>query len=533
MGSAFFASFIAGESSAVALLPSRPLDPAAWDDAVRRAGRRRVPAGLSDELRRQAAALPPSPARDRNLEALCEDGAAVVATGQQVGLFLGPLYTLHKAATAVARARWLSERTGRPCIPLFWLQTEDHDWAEVARAEVLLPSGRRALELPAEAPGEARVSMAERLLPPAVDGLSAALADELAPFPHGAEVSAMLRRHYRAGNPPGAAFAGVLSELFAGEGLVLVDPRTPAMARLAAPVVRRAVECHAEVSATLAARAAELAAHGFAEQVHTRPEASLAFFHPRGPGGPRYRLVRGREGWSTPEGPVADADLRARLDADPLWFSTSALLRPLVQDALFPTAAYLGGPAECAYFAQLPPLYRLFGLEMPLIAPRARLRVVDEPTRRQLDRLGLAPEDAELPREETLSRLVARPAGLPPPEALRERLLGPLEREIESLSPALCALGAGMERNVRRTRRHSVLAVQRLVTRVERAVAARDRVTAERLDRVLQALRPGGAPQERVDAFPALAARAGPQALVSALVAAAAPLSADVRSVFP
>ena len=533
MGSAFFASFIAGAPPAVEMLPAWPLDPVAWDDAVRRAGRTRVSPALSEELRRQSASLAPSPARDRNLEALGREGAAAVLTGQQVGLFLGPLYTLHKAATAVARARWLSERTGRPCIPLFWLQTEDHDWAEVARAEVLLPSGRRVLELPAETPQEARVSLAERLLPPAVNGLTAALADQLEPFPHGPEVAALLRRHYRAGNPPGVAFAGVLSELFAEQGLVLVDPRTPAMARLSAPVLRRAIEGHPAVSAALAERARELAARGFAEQVHTRADASLAFFHPRGPRGPRYRLVRDGEGWSTPEGPVAPAEIAARLEANPLWFSTSALLRPLVQDALFPTAAYLGGPAECTYFAQLAPLYPIFGLELPMIAPRARLRVVDEPTRRHLEQLGLRPEDAELPREELLSRLVARPDGLPSPSALRERLVGPMERELDLLLPALGALDARMEENVSKTRRHAVRAVQRLVSRVERAVQAGDRVTANRLDRMLAALCPGGVPQERVEAFPVLAARAGPRALVSALVEAAAPLSPEVRSVAP
>ncbi|HEY3587487.1 MAG TPA: bacillithiol biosynthesis BshC, partial [Myxococcaceae bacterium] len=121
MASDFFAQFIAGEDDAASLLPARPMDPGAWDDAVERASRRRTMQGVVGELQRQAASLAPSSARDEAIAALDRPGTTCVVTGQQVGVFLGPLYTLHKAASAVARARWLAERTGRPCIPLFWL----------------------------------------------------------------------------------------------------------------------------------------------------------------------------------------------------------------------------------------------------------------------------------------------------------------------------------------------------------------------------------------------------------------------------
>ena len=127
MGMTFFAAYAAGDPAARELLPCAPTDEAAWIEAAAIAGRRRIAPALLDELWRQHAALPASEARTRHLDALSREGASVVVTGQQVGLFLGPLYTLHKAATAVARARLVTERTGRPCIPLFWLQTEDQD----------------------------------------------------------------------------------------------------------------------------------------------------------------------------------------------------------------------------------------------------------------------------------------------------------------------------------------------------------------------------------------------------------------------
>ncbi|MGO8971541.1 MAG: bacillithiol biosynthesis cysteine-adding enzyme BshC [Myxococcaceae bacterium] len=527
----FFASFIQGDSAARALLPVRPLDEEAWDDAFQRAAERRPADGLVEELQRQAAELPPSKARERSLALLARAGAPVVVTGQQVGLFLGPLYTLYKAATVVARARWLSARHGRPCIPLFWLQTEDHDWAEIARAQVLLPAGRQAaFELPAETPEQARVSLAQRTLPSEVDGLTAALSDVLESLPHGTAVSSLIARHYRAGSAPGAAFAGVLAELFADEGLVLLDPRTPAMARLATPVLHRAISQHEEISAALKDRTQALAEQGFAEQVHTRPDASLAFFHPRGPAGPRYRLEAVGSSFCTPKGTLTRAELFACLEQDPLCFSTSALLRPLVQDTLLPTAAYIGGPAECAYFAQLPPLYSLFGLSLPMVAPRARFRLVDEGTRQLLERLGLRPEDADRAREEVTAQVQVRPTWLPPAQWLRARLLGPLERELEALLPHAVRLEPRLERNVRKTRNHVAYGVEKLVARLDRAALGQDRVVAQRLEQLFTALRPGGVPQERVYAFPGPAAAVGPRALVTALVEAARPLSADVRS---
>jgi hypothetical protein len=120
---------------------------------------------------------------------------------------------------------------------------------------------------------------------------------------------------------------------------------------------------------------------------------------------------------------------------------------------------------------------------------------------------------------------------VPAAEGLRERLLGGLTRELDALTPLLAGLDAALERNVRRTRETAAFAVERLVIAAERAALSKDRVAVERLDRLLDALRPGGRPQERVDAFPAIAARAGPRALVAALVEAARPLSPDVRSV--
>ncbi|HMK73730.1 MAG TPA: bacillithiol biosynthesis cysteine-adding enzyme BshC [Myxococcaceae bacterium] len=535
MASDFFAQFTAGEATAAALLPTHPLEPAAWESAASAAARRAPVQGVVEELQRQASALPPSAARDANLAALTQPGAVCVVTGQQLGVFLGTLYTLHKAATAVARARWLGERTGRPCVPVFWLQTEDHDWAEIARFDGCVRGEWISGRLPPEPAAEARVSIAQRRLPREVKVHCGLLARSLGPLPHGAEVAQLVCRHYLAGRSPGAAFAGLLAELFSAEGLVLLDPRTPAFAALAAPVVRLALEEQGSIAAALEARGQLLAVSGFEEQVHTRSAASLAFFHPEGPAGPRFRPLCEGDRFRTPLGTFTLPELRARLAADPLSFSTSALLRPLVQDTLLPTAAYLGGPAECTYFAQLPPVYALAGMEMPMVAPRARFRVVDPWTAAQLEALGLEAADVEQrPAPELAARIHAFPEWMD--GSLRQRLLAPVERELEALRPRAVAVNPALARSIEKTRAHVARGVDRLLGRLQRRVLESRGAGTEalgRLESLITVLRPGGLPQERVHGFWGVAAEVGPRALVSALVAAARPLSPEVRTVRP
>ena len=197
---------------------------------TRAAAERRTPAPLVAQLRAQQAALAPSPARAANLAALAEGGTAVVVTGQQVGLFLGPLYGFYKAASAVATARALAVEAGVRCVPLFWLQTEDHDFAEIASATVAGPGGKPVtLSLPTEPAAEARVSIAHRRLPAEVAPLLEALGDLLGPGPAAQETLALLRAHYVAGRPLAAGLRRSPGRALRRRGAL--DPRSAHAAR--------------------------------------------------------------------------------------------------------------------------------------------------------------------------------------------------------------------------------------------------------------------------------------------------------------
>jgi bacillithiol synthase len=527
LGRAFSNSYLAGEPAAHAFFACGYRDPGARAARVLVAVQRAKPTEMIRIVRAQQAAFVASPARDAHLASWAEGRAAVVVTGQQVGLFLGPLYSFYKAASAVAVARALTAETGVPCVPLFWLQTEDHDFAEIRSCVV--PDGRGEslrLALPDPGPGEARRSLAHRALPAEVSGLLDQLAEALPAGEASAETLALLRAAYRPGHAIGGAFAEVMAALFAEEGLLVLDPRRAEVAELAAPSYRACLEDSEAITAALRARTVALAGAGFAEQVPVRDQAALVFFHPDGPEGPRFRIERQPGGdWRLAGGSalMAHAELLDTLAREPLRFSTSSLLRPIVQDLLLPTVAYVAGPGELNYFAQLGPLYDRFGLAPPLLVPRARFRCLDARSRRDLAKLGLRPDDVDLPAAELAARLRARrPAGAPDPRELRALVADRIAPAVETIAAAVEQAEPGLRREAGRTRGRVSYRLERLLDRYARALVSRDQALSARLRRLTQFLFPQGSPQERVYGWPAMAARrgvAGFKALVQSALA--------------
>jgi hypothetical protein len=230
------------------------------------------------------------------------------------------------------------------------------------------------------------------------------------------------------------------------------------------------------------------------------------------------------------------AALAAALAADPLRFSTSALLRPIAQDTLLPTAAYVGGPGEVAYFAQLPPLYRAFDRPLPPIVPRARFRIVDERARRLLDRLGLSADAAARPEAELLARLRGEDPPGPPgaPGAttrgaptrgadVTARLLAPFVAAHGELAAQLAGTAPDLARALTRTRGSVERAIGKLAGKVERAALYRDAARVDAVRRLRALLAPDGAPQERTHGLAGFASRASDRAIVERVIAAIDP----------
>jgi bacillithiol biosynthesis cysteine-adding enzyme BshC len=368
------------------------------------------------------------------LELLARPGTVVVATGQQAGLFSGPCYTIYKALTAARLAERL-RGSGIPAVPVFWMATEDHDFEEAAHCWVF-DASMQASRL-AVAPRSEHASRPVGALPVGgapLEQLRAALSG----FPFGGEVSAWVSDAYAPGETFGSAFRALLQKLLAPFGILFFDPLGPGERHLGAPLLRRAVERMPELSRALMERSAGLVTAGYHAQVHVEKDTSLVFLLE---GGRRLALRRGNAHFTANGRQFSAAELADRAES----LSPNALLRPVLQDYILPTAAFVAGPAEITYLAQSAVLYQDLLERMPVFVARQAFTLLDARSEKLLRRYRLSLPDF-FHGEEALRTRVA--AALTPPsldralEAARTSVDDPLSRLRESLvgfDPTLAA----------------------------------------------------------------------------------------------
>jgi bacillithiol biosynthesis cysteine-adding enzyme BshC len=315
-----------------------------------------------------------------------ENGAVAVVSGQQVGLFSGPAYAIYKALTAVQIAQELT-RAGIEAVPVFWMATEDHDLDEVRHVTWLQDGKLHRFELPADA---ASIQPVGRIkLGAAVDEPSHAAADCLTG--QGGELLAqILRESYRPGETYGSSFAKLFARLFAEQGLILMDPLDAGLHRVAAPVYRQAVEQREELNQKLLERGKELDRAGFAAQVKVGAKSTLLFF--MDDGGRQVITASGGKFQASEKTWTAE-ELEKLAASEPENFSPNALMRPVVQDFLLPTVAYIGGPAEISYFAQSEVVYRHLLGRMPVMLPRSGFTLVDAKATKLLKKYAMKVEE--------------------------------------------------------------------------------------------------------------------------------------------
>lgn len=362
-------------------------DPASFDRAGAAAVARELPRdAVADVLLEQHAVFAGGAGARENIERLRHRETVAVLTGQQPALFGGPSYNFYKAATAVQLARRLEATTGRPHVPVFWIANDDHMLAAVDHVHAIADDGslvriawEHGRQHGTEPIGDVRldqhVDRAIELLLRNCESPTAALAAAT----------------FRAGERLSDCFGRFLAAAFERDGLVVIDPSDARLRRLGMP--RLAAELDFPSPSAVAARTADewLAARGYRAQVPLRDDRLGLFFGH----GQRFRLRASEAGCQIEKGAAAvDWDtVRARLAAKPHEFSPNVLLRPLYQDALFPTAAYVAGPSEIAYFAQLGPVYDRFGMPMPVIYPRKTVTVVNSRARDEMQAAGLGVAD--------------------------------------------------------------------------------------------------------------------------------------------
>lgn len=490
--------------------PGNPQDDAAWADVIARvhAGPKRATPHLAALLAAQQRERE-APAEAIEASAAFADPATVaVITGQQAGLFGGPLYTLHKAITAIKLARRVTAERGVRAVPVFWIDSEDHDWEEVRGCTVLDDEQQAHTVQLGTLEGAGDRSIARLVVEgqgqAAVDALKAVLpATEFTD-----DVLAMLARAYAPGRTMSAAFGRVLEHMLGRCGLVVYDAADPATKPLAASLFARALEAPGRTSQLAAEAGGRLEQLGYHAQV-AAVEHSAPLFLMNG----AREAIRWHDGTAVVgEREMPLAELVALATQHPERFSPNVLLRPLVQDTIFPTICYVGGPAELAYLGQLKGVYAHFGVPMPLIMPRATASVVDSSTLRTLGRIDVPFAGYQRRDDLTLNQLLERQL---PPEIDRSfaEATAAIGEKLDAVTRAASLVDSTLEGAAKSTLGKMQHDLQSLHGKVIQAAKRKDETLRRQFHRTQGQLFPNGQPQEREVGAVWLLNRYGPAAV--------------------
>jgi bacillithiol synthase len=463
-----------------------------------------------------------NPEQNVALEMLAK-GAGALVTGQQVGLLGGPLFTPLKAATAIARARAESE-AGKPHVPIFWLASEDHDFAEVNHTT--LPGKHELKRLTYGSWPKVEIPVGGVVLDESVRGL----VEEAGELIGLSETLEALEAAYQPGKTLAEAFAEFYKRVFAGSGtttvdercqdsqvpgLLILDPSGRAAHKLGARVLKAAIEWADELHAALLERNAALHAAGYAAQVAVAERSSLLFLL-NAKTGAREALKRtaatARESdgiWQAGRESYTTADLLGILESEPERISPSALLRPVFQDAILPTTSYVGGAAEIAYFAQSSVLYeKILGRVTPIL-PRLSATLIepaiaDLMKRHEIELTSLFGKT----EDELAQRLGAR--ALPIEGKRKIAATGnSLDEELTALLEWMKAMDEGLGRSGERAASKMRYQMNRLRRLAARFALEKEAALGRHAQTIMQALYPEKHLQERVIGAPHFLARYG------------------------
>lgn len=483
-----------------------PMDPQAWRSAIARAQRHpRDRAALAELLQKQQQERGAPPAARDAAARLADPSSVAIVTGQQAGVFGGPLFTLLKALTALKLARRARERDNVPAVAVFWVDAEDHDWEEVRSCTVLDAEYQARTVTLADVEGAGELAIAALGLDARVEQTIEELSSILPATEFKAEAVDGVRRAWRAGAGMGRAFATWLESLLGPHGLVVYESADPAAKPLAAGVFTRELS-HPGRTAALAADAGRaLAARGHAPQVAPTPD-SLSLFSLDGG---RHQIRRQADQYLVGDRFYSLDALAQQAASRPGSFSPNVLLRPIVQDTLFPTICYVAGPSELAYLGQLRGVYDHFGVPMPLMFPRATATLLDSAATRFLRKYDLALEDLQPQDESVLNRLLQSQLPASVEHAIRGAA-DQIEQMMAQVTAAVPAVDPTLEGAAKTTRTRMEHELHALHNKVIQASKRRHETLRRQFVRAQAQAFPHGHPQERTLGMVYFVAKYGP-----------------------
>lgn len=444
----------------------------------------------------------------KNIDLLRDADCLAVVSGQQAGLFSGPLYTIYKALSAVKLAGCLTQRQTK-AVPVFWIATEDHDFPEVAKAEFIARDCKLAdVEVSAGLHYEGQ-PVGRVVIDESIEAVVNQLLELLPSSEFTPDLEALVRDAWRPGRSYGEAFARMMTSLLGRHGLIFLDPLDPRLKMLAAPLYATAASRAYDIAAAIETRSRRLIEAGYHAQVTASENSFPLFLHDES--GARHALTRTVEGkYATKENEESySAEELSKLAlSQPQRFSPNVTLRAVVQDYLLPTIAYYGGAAEVAYFAQTGEVYRLLERPITPILPRSSLTMIERHTGRVLERYGLQLADLFAGPENVLKRVVEEHLAADTARSFA-KAEGTVNSELDVLREQLRTVDPTLADALETGRRKINYQLEGLRTRFHRAQMARDEAAHRQLQRAFDQLYPHKELQERHINITSLLARHG------------------------
>ncbi len=452
--------------------------------------RKRVPEAL-ERINRRAGS---SDLTFKHIEMLRHPGSVAIVTGQQAGLFTGPLYTIHKALTVIKLAACLREE-GVEAVPVFWVASEDHDYEEVNHCQIVDRDGHLK-KIRYEA-GDYKEDMPVGHVK-LCEGISETIDEFIALLPPSEFVTELerdLRESYSAGAGYAEAFAKLMARLFRDYGVVLLDPQDEELKQVAAPLYAQAIEKSSEIAAALVERSRELEEAGYHAQIHTSEDMVPLFIMDDG----RRVALTEHEGRFLVKGSERSFDRAELAELSrrcPNCFSPNVTLRPVVQDWLLPTAAYIGGPSEIAYFAQLRAVYEVLGRQEPCVLPRASFTIIEGRHQKTLKKYKLTLADFFEGLHPAISKVVEQSLdrGTSTVFSETERVFA---EQLDKLDASLRRADPTLSATVKRAKSKVLYQIEHLRTRFIHASARREETAYRQVERAYSTLFPEKNLQER------------------------------------
>jgi bacillithiol biosynthesis cysteine-adding enzyme BshC len=431
-----------------------------------------------------------------NIDKLSDKNSCVIFTGQQVGLLSGPIYTIYKTLTALKLAEYMETELGIPVVPIFWMAADDHDFEEVSHTHILDKTyNLNKIDYePSELPENKPLAFVD--LDDNIEAFNQQVLNTLPSSEYHADIERMISEAYQPELSFSAAFGRLMAELFSDSGLVVVDPADVRIKHLASPVFEKEINDFESSNQIISLANSELKNLGYHLQVHHLENYLNLFYYT----GERSRIGYDGESYfiDGQDEKYSRQEILAKLEEAPNYFSPNVLLRPVMQDYLFPTLAYIGGPAEVAYFAQIKDLHNHFKVQCPIVYPRISATVLDKYSCSVMDKYELSILD--FIDEKNLQAKIKGIVEEKIPDDLDEKIAQDREQINEmilGLESYLSEFDEGVRRTVQKTKGKVEYEIKQLREKILKAYKKRNKGIVDSIERAAEFIYPEQSLQER------------------------------------